>query len=360
MLSKYTIALLGVSALVFMLFDRRSRRWFLRPEPYLAFLLALLLFSPVIVWNAEHEWTSFVFQGPRRLGRRFDFDLPDLIGSALVLLTPAALAAAVATVTSRGRVLSHLAAGEGARVYRLLLTSTVLPLAVFAFFSLFRNTKLNWTVPLWLGILPFIAFFTEDRGGATGRWGSFAARSWPVTVAVVPFLFGALLHYMVLGFPAAPYSGSPGLGIGIQDLTERLEGVRADFERKTGESPLIVCREGDRLAGWIAYYRTEMAQSREGAAGPDPAADTTSAHYFGSYGNMYEYWHPLDMQQGRAMLLVSPVLNHMIYDGIRSVSTPLGEIEEHVITKNGRPAGRYYYQLLRAERGGGTAEAPPP
>jgi dolichol-phosphate mannosyltransferase len=56
MLSKYTISLLGPAALIFMLIDRQSRRWLLKREPYTAAILALLLFSPVIWWNAEHQF----------------------------------------------------------------------------------------------------------------------------------------------------------------------------------------------------------------------------------------------------------------------------------------------------------------
>jgi len=62
LLAKYTMVLLGLSVFVFMLVDPEARRWFARPQPYLAALLALLLFSPVLVWNAQHGWISFTYQ----------------------------------------------------------------------------------------------------------------------------------------------------------------------------------------------------------------------------------------------------------------------------------------------------------
>src|SRR5207302_7182872 len=37
-------------------------RWFASPWPYLGGLVALLTFSPVIVWNAQNQWLSFVKQ----------------------------------------------------------------------------------------------------------------------------------------------------------------------------------------------------------------------------------------------------------------------------------------------------------
>lgn len=78
MLSKYTIALLGPAAIVFLIIHPGSRRWFFTKWPYLCAILAAALFSPVIVWNATNDWASFHFQGSRRWGAE---------GSAF-LLTP--------------------------------------------------------------------------------------------------------------------------------------------------------------------------------------------------------------------------------------------------------------------------------
>src|SRR5438132_5338383 len=66
MLSKYTIALLGLGTLTFLLIDRQSRRWLFRPEPYIAAITAVILFSPVIFWNMRNGWMSFIFQGSDR------------------------------------------------------------------------------------------------------------------------------------------------------------------------------------------------------------------------------------------------------------------------------------------------------
>ena len=91
MLRKYTVVLLGLATLTFVLLDARSRRWFLRPEPYLAAVIALVLFTPVLVWNMRHDWISFMFQGPDRLASSSKFSLHVLIGSVFLLLTPTAL-----------------------------------------------------------------------------------------------------------------------------------------------------------------------------------------------------------------------------------------------------------------------------
>ena len=95
MISKYSIGVLGPAMLLFLLLDSRSRRWFLRWEPYAAALVAALIFSPVIVWNFQHGWASFGFQSARRLSAHAHFSLPELIASILVLLTPTGALAAL-------------------------------------------------------------------------------------------------------------------------------------------------------------------------------------------------------------------------------------------------------------------------
>lgn len=60
-LSKYTaVALLGTTIILFITEHRWKQlrmRW-----PWLGALLALLLISPILIWNMRHEWVSFQYQ----------------------------------------------------------------------------------------------------------------------------------------------------------------------------------------------------------------------------------------------------------------------------------------------------------
>jgi len=165
LLSKYTIVLLGGAVFVFMVTDPRARRWFRRPQPWMAAAIALLLFSPVILWNFQNDWISFAFQGTRRAGGSFSFDFPALLGRVAVLLTPVGLAAAAVTAFSRSLLLpSDIPERRDrfAREFRLLVMLTLVPFSVFACISLFRHTKLNWTGALWLAVLPFMARMARE------------------------------------------------------------------------------------------------------------------------------------------------------------------------------------------------------
>ena len=53
MLSKYQAVFLPVATLAYLAFEPAARHWLRRPGPYLAFALGLLVFAPVISWNAR-------------------------------------------------------------------------------------------------------------------------------------------------------------------------------------------------------------------------------------------------------------------------------------------------------------------
>jgi dolichol-phosphate mannosyltransferase len=111
LLSKYTIVLLGFSVLLFMVIDPRSRHWLKRTQPYAALLLAAMIFSPVIVWNARNDFASFAFQTSRRLADRPQFALFKLLGSVLALLTPTGAVAAARELLWGGTVAGGAVAG---------------------------------------------------------------------------------------------------------------------------------------------------------------------------------------------------------------------------------------------------------
>ncbi|MDE2377339.1 glycosyltransferase family 39 protein [Bradyrhizobium sp.] len=62
LLSKFTAIMFAPAVLAFALVPDWRWRWLRSPYPYLAALIAIAVFSPVLIWNAQHEWASFRFQ----------------------------------------------------------------------------------------------------------------------------------------------------------------------------------------------------------------------------------------------------------------------------------------------------------
>ena len=86
LLSKYTALFFGPAILIWLVAVPKLRRWLISPWPYLGGIVALAIFSPVILWNADHQWVSFIKQIGRAriedfrpaLHRRIDPD-PDRV-----------------------------------------------------------------------------------------------------------------------------------------------------------------------------------------------------------------------------------------------------------------------------------------
>jgi hypothetical protein len=81
LLSKYTALFFGPAILIWLVAVPKLRHWLISPWLYLGGLVALILFAPVILWNAEHHWVSFIKQMGRariedfrRFHRRTDPD----------------------------------------------------------------------------------------------------------------------------------------------------------------------------------------------------------------------------------------------------------------------------------------------
>ncbi len=60
--AKYTSIFLPIAVLIAVLIRGELRVRLREPGPYIACLLAALVFLPVLLWNAQHQWISFVFQ----------------------------------------------------------------------------------------------------------------------------------------------------------------------------------------------------------------------------------------------------------------------------------------------------------
>ncbi|MDW3192704.1 MAG: glycosyltransferase family 39 protein [Cytophagales bacterium] len=72
-LSKYHALFLMASTFLFVVINPGQRRWLKHPGPYLALLITAIMLTPVLLWNAEHQWVSFNFQGSRAGGYQVDF-----------------------------------------------------------------------------------------------------------------------------------------------------------------------------------------------------------------------------------------------------------------------------------------------
>jgi 4-amino-4-deoxy-L-arabinose transferase-like glycosyltransferase len=158
--AKYSGLLVLAGAFLYLLTQRQHRAWLRRPEPYLAAALALLVFAPVLAWNAAHGWASFAFQGGRVAATRFRALAPltTLGGEALFLLPWIWLPLMVGFVAGLRR-------GPSAWRGWLLCCLAALPILVFALVSAWSRQKVlfHWAAPGYLMLFPMLGAGVADR-----------------------------------------------------------------------------------------------------------------------------------------------------------------------------------------------------
>lgn len=339
-LSKYTLGLLGIAALLFVILDPIARHWLRRPHPYLAATLALLLFSPVIIWNMEHQWASISFQSSRIQGVGDDqFSTHLLFLNLLVLLTPVGLLAAVLALLPS----SNRDDSEFARRRRLFVWIFAgLPLAVFFILSMFDSLRFHWTAPLWLAVLPTIAWMMGQNVALSSIANRLQA-AWKPTIIISIFVYAFILHYVVLGIPGIPYPAFMKYYF-WRETTNEIEQIVEDVQRKTGQKPLVVGMNKWSIASTLFFY------NRKG----EPM-DIRSRNMFGDSGAMYQFWHPSEPPTTRPIILVGMEQKQLEHgrwgNDITLMLDQPGPILSKTIVREGKPLRRVYYRIAQGYLG---------
>ncbi|MGD0501813.1 MAG: glycosyltransferase family 39 protein [Steroidobacteraceae bacterium] len=348
LLSKYTIVLVGLSAFIFAIIDPPARRWLRRPEPYGACLLALAVFSPVIVWNAQNQWVSFLFQTSRRLADRPQFALHKLIASVIVLLTPTGIAAAARALTRGAPGGESAASGDGRRDrgWRFLQVATLTPLAVFVVFSLRHEVKLDWTGAPLLAAVPLLACgIVEGARVAAAGFSALLRGSWVPTLIVLLLVYGAGLYDLTWGIPHVGYGKHAELvPVGWRALGAQIDAIAGRVGQEGGQPPLVVGMDRYAIASELAFYAPDQARG---------VGRTSSGHLFGQVGLMYERWFPPAVEAGRNLVLVAWNREDLLSDRVTSAVARMGPIEEGLLMRGDDVIRRYYYRLAYGYRGVG-------
>jgi 4-amino-4-deoxy-L-arabinose transferase-like glycosyltransferase len=245
LLSKYTGLFFGPAILIWLISVPELRRWLASPWPYLGCLVAVAVFSPVILWNADHHWVSFV----KQLGRaRIEDFHPAFVGE----LIPTQIAFATPLIWILGAMgLYALATRKDATIAaRTLINSVFWTIALyFVWHSLHARVEANWFAPVYpaFAIAAAVAAHLTQWPLRHRRIADFCLR-WAAPAGIVMFALlivqadtGALTGYRR---DATVRS----VGVGWRELAAEIEAVRV----RVGATCLLAPDYG--TTGWLAFY----------------------------------------------------------------------------------------------------------
>jgi 4-amino-4-deoxy-L-arabinose transferase-like glycosyltransferase len=196
LLSKYSAGLILTGAVLLVLTDPVSRRQLRTVRPWLAGIIAVVMFSPVILWNIRHGWQSFHYQGGRATGMRLHplACLSIWGGEALFVLPWLWLPMVTLLIAALRR-------GPADRRSWMLAMLGIIPVLLFAVIGIWSSTRIlyHWAAPGYLMLFPLLGDWAAGLQGAAAYWLRRVA-------GFTAFLLAAAVALMIaaLGFSVFP------------------------------------------------------------------------------------------------------------------------------------------------------------
>jgi 4-amino-4-deoxy-L-arabinose transferase-like glycosyltransferase len=245
LLSKYTALFFGPAILIWLVVVPKLRRWLLSPWLYLGGVVAFLVFSPVILWNADHHWVSFI----KQIGRaRIEDFRPAFI--AELIPTQVAFATPLVFILGAMGLYALLRRNAGASAARVLISATFWTIvAYFVWHSLHARVEANWFAPVYpvFAIAAAVAANLTRWEGRQQRVVDFCLR-WASPVGILMF---ALLIVQANTGALTGYRRDAtvrSVGVGWRELASGVEAVRL----RVGAACVLAPDYG--TTSWLAFY----------------------------------------------------------------------------------------------------------
>jgi 4-amino-4-deoxy-L-arabinose transferase-like glycosyltransferase len=282
LLSKYTAVFLPVSMFLFLAFSPFFRPHLKRVEPYGGIVLALLIFSPVLVWNFQNHWASFAFQSTERAGGMTAFRLEEFVAflaSQAGILTPLVFAGLCWTIGLGIKRFWKFPVWQEA----MLLSLSLPMIALFTLVATLEWVKINWLIPVYPPLLLLMIIFYQNRAFA-GQWIYSGLARWTWITALICFIVFHLWPIM----PWIPVSGSTDTLTGWQEMAAHLEKIQKTMP---GSKPPFIFAWGHKTASELQFYLKGQPE-------------TFTQTVLGEKCLAYDYWFNPAPLQGRDAIFV--------------------------------------------------------
>jgi len=240
LLTKYTMAFFYLCAVLFLLFSKEHRRLLLSAAPYMSFVVSLLVFSPVVIWNAEHDWVTLKHTaGQAHVAEGLRISLMSFLqflGSQLFVVTPLLFALMAVSLWKLRKE------REGS----FLCWFSIPVIIFFLLKSIQAKVQANWALPGYLtGIIAFSVNYMKSF--SSFRRGKKILIAATILAAI---LISSVAHYTsILSIPKEldPTSRLKGW----EDLGEE---VTAIYEQMSLKKPVFLFSDSYQVSSELAFY----------------------------------------------------------------------------------------------------------
>jgi 4-amino-4-deoxy-L-arabinose transferase-like glycosyltransferase len=245
LLSKYTALFFGVQILLWLVLVKDQRRWLASPWLYLGGIVAVVIFSPVIFWNADHQWVSFIKQiGRARVEGMTLKYLGEMIPTQFVFATPSVFILGVFGLYALMRARAAHAAGA-----TLVNISVWMIFLYFVWHSLHARVEANWLGPVYPAFAIAAAYAAwgttwNPREQRTMNWSRRLAL--PIGVALFVGLIVQANTGLLTGFRRDATVRS--VGVGWPALAGEIEAIRI----KQNATCVLAADYG--TTSWLMFY----------------------------------------------------------------------------------------------------------
>jgi 4-amino-4-deoxy-L-arabinose transferase-like glycosyltransferase len=270
--SKLTDLFLGLGLLLALVAVPNLRRWLRSPWLYAGGAVAALVFLPVFVWNAGHDWITFTKQfGRISSGHLEPLRFSEFLGTQFLLLNPLiGCFVGLAVVVWVRRSATYPVGAIG------LLMWTVAPLVAYMAFHAFHGqVQGNWLAP----IFPTLALVAAAAAisAPPERWSGGRALAFPLGVILsVAGLIGSLNPGGVIPRaldPGQVLHGWDGVAKAV-DTNRQQTGaawIGTNYYGMVGELQYLLPRPGVPVEGIVERHRYDYAPPPDTAFAGKPA-----------------------------------------------------------------------------------------
>jgi hypothetical protein len=199
-LSKYHVIFIFAGVFMFIGTNKDQRHWLWHPGPYLAILITFIFALPVLWWNYNNNWASFVFQGSRAgTGSKFQLH-PDWFLRSILLQSVWLLPWIWFPVVRE--LFRSFKLRAVSKAYSFTFWLSILPIVFFTVVTLWADLQyhFHWQAPGYMMLFIPLGFAIDKKlsgcdrqGRGTRRWLRFSACFTVITI-------GVLSIHMVTGF----------------------------------------------------------------------------------------------------------------------------------------------------------------